>query len=93
MTHDKPTSLTPSPEGYADWLSELKTRIHSSQQRATLAVNRELVLLYWQIGRDILARQAAQGWGAKVIERLARIFHSASRKPDFCASSTRAQVF
>jgi predicted nuclease of restriction endonuclease-like (RecB) superfamily len=34
-------------------------------------VNRELVLLYWQIGRDILERQARQGWGAKVIERLA----------------------
>ena len=66
-----PASLIPPPEGYADWLTELKTRIHSAQQRATLAVNRELVLLYWQIGQDILARQNAQGWGAKVIERLA----------------------
>lgn len=69
---DAPTSLTPPPEGYADWLADLKGRIHNAQQRATLAVNRELVLLYWQIGRDILARQAAQGWGAKVIERLAQ---------------------
>jgi predicted nuclease of restriction endonuclease-like (RecB) superfamily len=68
---DSPISLTPPPEGYADWLAELKGRIHAAQQRATLAVNRELVLLYWQIGRDILERQAAQGWGAKVIERLA----------------------
>lgn len=59
------------PDGYANWLRELKTRIHSAQQRATLAVNRELVLLYWLIGRDILARQVAQGWGAKLIERLA----------------------
>ena len=67
----QPASLAPMPEGYADWLQSLKTRIHSAQQRATLAVNRELVLLYWQIGRDILARQASQGWGAKVIERLA----------------------
>lgn len=67
----RPISLTLPPEGYADWLAELKSRIHNAQQRATLAVNRELVLLYWQIGRDILARQAAQGWGAKVIERLA----------------------
>ena len=49
----------------------MKDRIHSAPQRATLAVNRELVLLYWQIGRDILARQALQGWGAKVVERLA----------------------
>ena len=68
---DAPPRLTTPPANYADWLAELKTRIHSAQQRATLAVNRELVLLYWQIGRDILARQAEQGWGSKVIERLA----------------------
>jgi predicted nuclease of restriction endonuclease-like (RecB) superfamily len=42
-----------------------------------LAVNRELVLLYWQIGRDILDRQAEQGWGAKVIDRLAHDLRSA----------------
>lgn len=38
----------------------MKNRIHTAQQRAALAVNRELVLLYWQIGQDILARQAAR---------------------------------
>jgi len=74
---DKPVSLTPPPQGYADWLAELKSRIHNAQQRATLAVNRELVLLYWQIGRDILARQAEQGWGAKVIDRLAHDLRAA----------------
>lgn len=74
---DKPVKLTPAPSGYADWLADLKTRIHSAQQRAALAVNRELVLLYWQIGQDILARQAAQGWGAKVIERLSQDLRSA----------------
>lgn len=68
---EKPVSLTPPPAGYTEWLSELKSRIHSVQQRATLTVNRELIGLYWQIGQDILARQAKQGWGAKVIERLA----------------------
>ena len=74
---DSPISLTPPPAGYADWLADLKGRIHSAQQRATLAVNRELVLLYWQIGRDILARQAEAGWGAKVIERLAHDLRTA----------------
>ncbi|MDD5279797.1 PDDEXK nuclease domain-containing protein [Acidithiobacillus sp.] len=69
--NDHPIALTQPPAGYADWLAELKARIHRAQQRATLAVNRELVLLYWQIGQDILTRQAAQGWSAKVIERLA----------------------
>ncbi len=62
--------LTEPPEGYSVWLTELKHRIHNAQQRATLAVNQELIVLYWQIGRDILARQAEQGWGAKVITRL-----------------------
>ena len=75
--HDTPISLTAPPDGYADWLADLKGRIHTAQQRATLAVNRELVLLYWQIGRDILTRQAQQGWGAKVIERLAHDLRAA----------------
>ena len=77
MTDTTPVMLTDPPPGYADWLSDLKNRIHSAQQRAALAVNRELVLLYWQIGRDILARQAEQGWGAKVIERLAQDLRNA----------------
>lgn len=69
--------IVPLPADYAAWLVELKARIHSAQQRATLAVNRELVLLYWQIGRDILARQSNAGWGAKVIERLAQDLRNA----------------
>lgn len=84
---EQPASLMPVPDGYADWLRDLKTRIHSAQQRATLAVNRELVLLYWQIGRDILARQAEQGWGAKVIERLAHDLRTAF--PDMKGFSPR----
>ena len=74
---DKPVSLDATPEGYTDWLVELKSRIHSTKQRATLAVNRELVLLYWQIGRDILARQTELGWGARVIDRLAHDLRNA----------------
>lgn len=74
---DKPVRLTAPPDGYADCLTELKARIHSAQQRATQAVNRERVLLYWQIGRDILTRQAKQGWGAKVIDRLSQDLRAA----------------
>lgn len=70
MTDQPAIDLTLLPADYADWLSQLKTRIHTAQQRATLAVNRELTLLYWSIGNDILERQNNQGWGAKVIERL-----------------------
>ena len=59
------------PDSYAQFLADLKIRIQAAQLRAALAVNRELVLLYWQIGRDILDRQARESWGAKVIDRLA----------------------
>ncbi|MBP1628349.1 MAG: hypothetical protein H6Q00_2824 [Holophagaceae bacterium] len=60
--------LTPS---YAALLEELKGRIRTAQNRAALAVNAELVRLYWEIGRTILERQASEGWGAKVVDRLA----------------------
>ena len=68
---DRPPGLIPPPDGYAEWLTDLKARIHTAQQHAALSVNHALVRLYWQIGRDILARQSEQGWGAKVIDRLA----------------------
>ena len=65
------------PLDYAAWLMDLKVRIQQAQQRATHAVNRELIDLYWQLGKDILTRQAEQGWGAKVIERLSRDLRNA----------------
>ena len=58
------------PANYETFLSELKTRVRAAQVKAALAVNSELVMLYWQIGRAILEQQAANGWGAKVIDRL-----------------------
>jgi predicted nuclease of restriction endonuclease-like (RecB) superfamily len=60
------------PTGYPEFLQELKTRIRGAQTRAAFAVNRELILLYWSVGRDILVRQHAEGWGTKVIDRLAK---------------------
>ncbi|OUC11732.1 MAG: hypothetical protein B0A82_26425 [Alkalinema sp. CACIAM 70d] len=62
----------PSSSDYETFLRELKEQIRLSQMRAASAVNRELVVLYWQIGKAILARQQEQGWGAKVIDRLAK---------------------
>ena len=58
--------------GYQSLLVSLKQRIQSAQIRAGLAVNRELVLLYWSIGNQILARQQSEGWGAKVIDSRSR---------------------
>jgi len=62
---------SPVPDEYPVLLAHLVTEVRSAQQRAVLAVNRELVILYWEIGRAILAAQAREGWGAKVIDRLA----------------------
>jgi len=59
------------PRDYAGWLASLKSHISCARQRATLAVNQELVRLYHHIGSEILERQTRQGWGAKVIDRLA----------------------
>ena len=66
------TGEVTEPAGYADWLADTKARVVAARQRAALAANAELIRLYWQIGRDILERQARQGWGSKFIERLAR---------------------
>jgi predicted nuclease of restriction endonuclease-like (RecB) superfamily len=57
---------------YDQFLAALKQRIRTAQVKAALAVNQELVMLYWQIGREILERQQQQGWGAKVVERLSK---------------------
>lgn len=65
-------SLFPEQSNYDAFLSTLKQRIRTAQVRAALAVNQELVLLYWQIGREILQRQQDEGWGTKVIERIAK---------------------
>jgi hypothetical protein len=67
----------PLPPGYDAFLKNLKERIRTAQLRAALAVNRELVLFYWNIGRDILTQQQQHGWGAKVIDHLATDLHHA----------------
>ncbi|KVG69804.1 PDDEXK nuclease domain-containing protein [Burkholderia ubonensis] len=65
-------SAGPWGDDYRSWLTDLKQRVEHARQRAAASANRELVTLYWQIGRDILERQQLQGWGAKVIDQLAR---------------------
>nr|WP_199306918.1 PDDEXK nuclease domain-containing protein [Pseudanabaena sp. FACHB-2040] len=64
--------MFPTDDRYIALLSDLKTRIQRAQIRAVLAVNQEMIILYWQIGRVILEQQQEQGWGAKVIDRLAQ---------------------
>ena len=57
------------PENYPELLAALKARIRDARLRTAVGVNRELILLYWEIGHDILLRQSAEGWGTGVIDR------------------------
>ncbi|WP_439239149.1 PDDEXK nuclease domain-containing protein [Lonepinella sp. BR2919] len=77
----------PLPSDYTQWLSQIKQQVSHARQRAVLAVNTELVCLYWQIGQEILQRQAQQGWGSKVIDRLGRDLREAF--PDMKGFSLR----
>ena len=65
-------SLFPQEENYFALLDGLRQRIRSAQVQAALAVNQEMLQLYWQMGREISVRQQIAGWGSKVIERLSQ---------------------
>jgi predicted nuclease of restriction endonuclease-like (RecB) superfamily len=58
-------------QSYTAFVGDLKQKIAAARHRASLSINRELVVLYWTIGRDILDRQEREGWGARVVDRLA----------------------
>jgi predicted nuclease of restriction endonuclease-like (RecB) superfamily len=69
----KDAPLTPAglPSDYPAFLESLKSRIRQAQTKAMLSVNRELIALYWDIGRQIAFRQEDEGWGRATVERLA----------------------
>jgi predicted nuclease of restriction endonuclease-like (RecB) superfamily len=66
-----PPPTSDAPADYSAWLADLKARIHQERLRVVLASNAAMVLLYWDIGRSILDKQTVQGWGSRVIDRLA----------------------
>lgn len=68
----KSKKLSVTPQGYDTLLENLKARVHKARMSAALAANSELVSLYLDIGQMILDRQSAEGWGAKVVEKLAK---------------------
>lgn len=59
------------PADYAAFLESLKSRVRQAQTKAMLSVNRELIQLYWDIGRLIVERQEREGWGKGIVDRLA----------------------
>ena len=65
------TGVSKSTSAYKALLGEIKERIRSAQYEALRAVNKELITLYWDIGRMIVERQRDEGWGKSVVQRLA----------------------
>lgn len=63
-----------SPDNYGSVLAGLKEKIRNARLKAIQSVNRQLLMLYWEIGNTILEQQRQEGWGAKVIDRLAADF-------------------
>jgi predicted nuclease of restriction endonuclease-like (RecB) superfamily len=71
----RPTGSPESLHSYEEFLEDIKGRIRSAQARAARAINAELIDVYWQIGQEILRRQAEEGnrrgrGGLKIVERL-----------------------
>lgn len=79
------------PSGYGETLRELKSRIQQTRLRTVLAANAALIQLYWDLGRTILDRQAREGWGAKVVDRLSADLREAF--PDMSGLSSRNLLF
>ena len=70
MVYEKDNALMP--QDYGNFLQAIKQRVQESRLRAYRSVNKELIDLYWGIGREIAERQERDGWGKSVVERLSR---------------------
>ena len=80
-----------APPDYVQWLQSLKEQIRTARIKASLAVNSELIRLYWRIGTEILGRKSAQGWGTKVNDQLAKDLRA--EFPDMKGLSPRNLVY
>jgi predicted nuclease of restriction endonuclease-like (RecB) superfamily len=67
-----PSSGAALPPGYAELLEDLKSRVRTTQLKAAVTANREMIQLYWDIGRMIVERQEREGWGKGIVDRLAK---------------------
>ena len=74
-------------DGYEAWILSIKERIQRARVKATLLANTEQILLYWDVGHDILAKQDSEGWGTKVVERMSADLKAAF--PDMTGWSPR----
>jgi predicted nuclease of restriction endonuclease-like (RecB) superfamily len=65
-----------SPAEYTKFITSLKAKIRSAQIKAAVSVNSELIILYWEIGKEIVEKQDREGWGSKVLEKVAKDLQS-----------------
>src|SRR2546425_11012166 len=66
----KADAKTVIPVGYQELLNELKEKIRSAQLNVALAVNEELIRLYWDLGKTIVEKHRKEKWGAKVVDNI-----------------------
>jgi len=66
------TAIMPLSPEYRDWLVDLKQRIRSNQLKAALSVNSQLIMLYWDLGRQITEKQETAQWGTGFIDQLSK---------------------
>src|SRR5438874_2367423 len=72
LVEEPKKSVPISTKEYAQTLMSIKQQVQQAQIKATLSVNKELMILYWSIGKVIAEKQTADGWGTKTIEQLAQ---------------------
>ena len=72
---------------YQEYITSLKKEVVQCRMKAVLSVNKELILLYWKIGKKILEMQEKEGWGAKIVQQISKDLKSAF--PDMTGLSER----
>jgi len=83
----KSTSAVSSPQSYAKLLEQIKMDIRQTQLRSALSITKELIMLYWRIGKILIEKTREEGWGAKPLEHLSRDLKS--NFPDITGFSVR----
>ncbi len=80
--------MKPVVRKYNQWLGELKNNINHSRLQTSLKVNSDMLILYWYVGKQIVEKIDAEGWGTKVIEQLSEDLQNAF--PDMSGFSLRS---
>ena len=80
-------NLSEMSDSYLDFIEAIKKEIENQRLKVVLNANSSMICLYWNIGKAILQKQEEEGWGAKVIDRMAKDLKDAF--PDMSGFSPR----